>query len=210
MRALETDDGEAGHLEFWFEFASNYSYLSVMRIEQAAAQHRVRVQWRPFLLGPIFQSFGWNNSPFVLQKLKGEYVWQDMVRQCAKYQLPWRQPTQFPRASLLGMRVAILGAEQPWIGAYCRELMQMNFAEDRDIGRAEVVAESLHRVGLPASDLIAAAQSEANKLKLRTQTEQAQARGLFGAPSFFVHGDLYWGNDRLDDALDDCVRRRRG
>src|SRR4051812_19200685 len=72
-------------LDFWFEFGSNYSYLSVMRIEPEAARLGVQIRWRPFLLGPIFRSFGWETSPFVLQKAKGEYVWKDMARECRKY-----------------------------------------------------------------------------------------------------------------------------
>ncbi|WP_266160873.1 DsbA family protein, partial [Dyella silvatica] len=65
-------------IEFWFEFGSNYSYLSLMRIEALAAEHGVALAWRPFLLGPIFKSFGWDSSPFVLQQAKGAYVWHDM------------------------------------------------------------------------------------------------------------------------------------
>ncbi|MDM5181206.1 DsbA family protein, partial [Massilia sp. DJPM01] len=71
-------------LAFWFDFGSNYSYLSTMRIEALAAAQGVRVLWKPFLLGPVFKSFGWNTSPFVLQKEKGAYVWRDMQRQCDK------------------------------------------------------------------------------------------------------------------------------
>ena len=72
-------------LEFWYEFGSNYSYLAVMRIDELARQHGVKIVWKPFLLGPIFKSFGWDNSPFVLQKEKGAYTWRDMARQCEKY-----------------------------------------------------------------------------------------------------------------------------
>lgn len=115
-------------LEFWFEFASNYSYLSVMRIEAATCELGIDLIWRPFLLGPIFRSQGWNNSPFVLQKAKGDYVWKDMIRQCAKHGLPWAQPSVFPRASVLPSRVALAGADQPWMGDFCRAVMTRNFA----------------------------------------------------------------------------------
>jgi 2-hydroxychromene-2-carboxylate isomerase len=67
-------------VEFWYDFGSNYSYLSIMRVEKLAQDLGVKVAWKPFLLGPIFKSFGWESSPFVLQKEKGAYVWQDMVR----------------------------------------------------------------------------------------------------------------------------------
>jgi hypothetical protein len=100
-------------LEFWFELGSNYSYVSVMRIEDLARLHGVDLSWKPFLLGPIFQSFGWDNSPFVLQKEKGAYTWRDMERQCEKYGLPWNRPSRFPRRTVMSTRVA-----EPWIGAY--------------------------------------------------------------------------------------------
>jgi 2-hydroxychromene-2-carboxylate isomerase len=188
-------------IEFWFEFGSNYSYLSVMRIEDAAARRCVKVIWKPFLLGPIFKSFGWDTSPFVLQKEKGEYMWRDMARQCRKYQLPWRRPTTFPRRTLLPMRIALLGAAQPWIGAYCKRIMLLNFAEDREVDSPETVSDVLTHLGLPAAEILGDAQGEANKLGLRDQTATAKAKGIFGAPTFFVHGEMFWGNDRLDDAL---------
>ncbi len=105
-------------IEVWFEFGSNYSYLSVMRIEEAAARRGVKVLWQPFLLGPIFKSFGWDNSPFVLQKEKGAYMWQDMVRQCRKYGVPWTRPSAFPRLGVLPLRVALVGLEEPWVGEF--------------------------------------------------------------------------------------------
>lgn len=100
-------------IEFWFEFASNYSYLSVMRIDGEARRRGVEVIWKPFLLGPILRALGMANSPFVLQKEKGVYVWQDMIRQCHKYGLRWTKPTTFPRASVLPARIALLGAGEP-------------------------------------------------------------------------------------------------
>lgn len=191
-------------LDFWFEFGSNYSYLSVMRIEQEAARLGVQVRWQPFLLGPIFRSFGWETSPFVLQKAKGEYVWKDMIRECQKYGLPWTRPSTFPRTALLPLRVALIGAEQPWMGEYCRRIMQLNFAADREIDSVGVVSGVLGELDLPARQFIEQAQSDANKLRLRTQTETARAKGIFGAPTFFVGEEMFWGNDRLEDALSCC------
>jgi 2-hydroxychromene-2-carboxylate isomerase len=191
-------------LDFWFDFGSNYSYLSVMRIEQAAAMGGVQVRWKPFLLGPVFASMGWPTSPFVLQKEKGTYVWQDMARQCRKQGIGWRQPRAFPRSAVLALRVALVGAEQPWMARYCRRMMSLNFAEDRDIDALPVVEAVLHELALPAAEILAHAHSHPIKLELRRQTEAAQALGIFGAPMFFVGPDMYWGNDRLDDALAAC------
>lgn len=188
-------------LEFWFEFGSNYSYLSVMRIEDEAQRRGVRIVWRPFLLGPILRALGIETSPFVLQKEKGAYVWQDMARQCRKYGLRWVQPSTFPRLGVLPLRVALLGAEQPWIGAFCRQVMELNFVLDQDINQPDRLAPILMELGLTASDILDQAQAEPTKIRLREQTEEARARGIFGAPTFFVGPEMFWGNDRLDDAL---------
>jgi len=109
-------------IEFWFELGSNYSYLSALRIEHAARQAGVVVRWQPFLLGPLFASFGWSTSPFVLQPQKGAYVWDDMRRQCAKHGFPWRRPSVFPRNSVFATRVALHGAREPWIGDFVKAI----------------------------------------------------------------------------------------
>jgi 2-hydroxychromene-2-carboxylate isomerase len=188
-------------LELWFDLGSNYSYLSVMRIEELSRPHGVKIIWKPFLLGPIFKSFGWDSSPFVLQKEKGAYTWRDMARQCEKYRLPWNRPSTFPRRAVLPTRVALLGADAPWIGAYSKRMMQINFVEDREFDTPEVVSEVLDALGLPASELLGEAQTDEHKLRLREQTDAARRRGVFGAPTFFVGTEMFWGNDRLEDAL---------
>jgi len=202
MTGLAKRSEPAPEIEFWFEFGSNYSYLSVMRIEEEAQRHGVRVAWKPFLLGPIFRALGMENSPFVLQREKGAYVQQDMARLCRKYGLaPWRKPSVFPRLGVLPLRIALLGGDQPWMGAFCRKVMELNFALDQDINQPEQMAPIVSALGLSDLDLLERAQSEPIKTRLREQTEQARAKGIFGAPTFFVGTEMFWGNDRLDDAL---------
>ncbi|QID19921.1 2-hydroxychromene-2-carboxylate isomerase [Nitrogeniibacter mangrovi] len=186
----------------WYEFASSYSYLAVMRAQAAADAAGVPLIWRPFLLGPVFLSLGWNDSPFNIYPPKGRYMWRDMQRLCARYGFPFRLPSQFPRSGLLAARVARLGQDQDWIGPFSRAAMQANFGEDRDIGQPEVIAEILTGLGLDADALIAEAEGEAIKQALRDQTDAATAMGLFGAPNFVVGDELFWGNDRLEDALE--------
>jgi 2-hydroxychromene-2-carboxylate isomerase len=188
-------------LEFWFDFGSNYSYLSVMRIERLATDLGLELVWQPFLLGPIFQSFGWSNSPFVLQKEKGEYTWVDMARQCRKFGIPWKTPTLFPRLGVLPLRLMLVGAGNPWIGEFARRVMLLNFHLDRDINSKEEIASILSDLGQPTDELLAQAQSDPIKNRLREQTDTARSRKIFGAPTFFVRGEMFWGNDRLDDAL---------
>lgn len=189
-------------VEFWYEFASTYSWLSVMRIEPLAEVAGVQVEWKPFLLGPVFMALGWNDSPFNIYPPKGRYMWRDLERLAARYGQPFRKPSGFPRDSLLAARVALVGVAEGWVAPFSRAVMSANFAEDRDIGQAEVIAAILSRQGLDADAVIGRALSDDNKQALRRQTEQATELGLFGAPSFRVGEELFWGNDRLEDALD--------
>lgn len=190
-----------GQIEIWFEFGSNYSYLSVMRIEDIAPTYNVHVVWRPFMMGPLFKELGWQGSPFLEQKEKCDYMWNDMVRQAEKYGLPWKKPSVFPRAAVLPLRVTLAHAHEPWVGEFCRAVMLQNFAEDLDINAVENVERALTALSLPVADIIGLAQSDANKLALRQQTERARALGIFGGPTFFVGDEMFWGNDRLEDAL---------
>jgi 2-hydroxychromene-2-carboxylate isomerase len=192
-------------IEFWFDLASMYSYLSAMRIDDLARRAEVAVRWEPFLLGPIFDDFGWNSSPFVLQKEKGAYVWRDLERQCRKYGLPWKKPSVFPQNTVNPVRVALLGAREPWGPAFCKETMLRNWARDEDVSAMESVTAALEAIGLPAASTLARAQDPANKPRLRAQVERARGLRIFGAPIFFVRGEMFWGNDRLDDALESAA-----
>lgn len=192
---------------FWFEFGSNYSYLSVMRIEALAAAAGVPLRWEPFLLGPIFRELGYRSSPFNEQKEKGEYVWRDMARRAARYGVPFSRPSVFPRRALLPMRVALAGARQPWMGEYCRRIMQENWAHDREIDDAGVVLAALAGLVEDPAAVLAAAQAQDVKEALRAQTARARALGIFGAPTFIVEGEMFWGDDRLEDALAHALAR---
>src|SRR5271170_5532896 len=96
-------------LDFWFEFASTYSYPTAMRIDALASEAGVAVRFRPFLLGPIFKAQGWETSPFNLYPAKGHYMWRDVERTCADLALPIRRPEPFPQSSVLAARVALVG-----------------------------------------------------------------------------------------------------
>lgn len=188
-------------IEFWFELASTYSYPAAQRIEALAEAAGVNVLWRPFLLGPLFRQQGYGQSPFVQYPVKGRYMWRDVARLCARYGLPFRMPSSFPRTSVLGTRVACAFQDEAWVPQFVRALYHANFAEDLDIGSAAVVARCLEQCAQNPAQRIAAVQAAPLKERLRQQTEQAAALGLFGAPSFRVGDELFWGHDRLDDAL---------
>jgi 2-hydroxychromene-2-carboxylate isomerase len=207
----EMGDPTAGSaFELWFEFASTYSYPAVARIAAVAATAHVRIVWRPFLLGPIFRSQGWNDSPFNIYPAKGRYMWHDLERVCAKYGLPFRKPTRFPRNGLLAARVACLAADEPWGPRFVRAVYHANFAEDREIGDPDVIREILGELGQPADTVLARAEAAESKDRLRRQTDEAVRLGIFGAPTFRVGDELFWGNDRLEDAIAWCTRPPAG
>lgn len=191
-------------LEFWFEFASTYSYPAAARIQTMADQAGITVLWRPFLLGPIFQQQGWRDSPFNLYPVQGRYMWRDLERICAPLDLPLRRPSVFPRNSVLAARVACAFAAEPWLPEFVRQVFRANFAEDLDIAQPAVIADCLERSGVSADRLMERALTPANKEALRLQVDQAAALGIFGAPSFLVAGELFWGNDRLEQAIAWC------
>ena len=197
-------------LEFWFEFASTYSYPAALRVEDVARARGVDLAWRPFLLGPIFREQGWNDSPFNLYPAKGRYMWRDLERICAGLGFPFRRPTRFPRQSLVAARVACRCAGEPWLPGFVRSIYRANFAEDLEIGEPRVVADRLDALGLPGAKLIDEAQSPESKETLRAQTERAVGLGLFGAPSFVAGGELFWGNDRLEAAVAWAAGEGRG
>lgn len=191
----------AAPLEFWFEFASTYSYPAALRVEAAAREAGVPLAWRPFLLGPIFRAQGWNDSPFNLYAAKGRYMWRDLERVCAELGVPFRRPSAFPRNGLLAARVACRFSDAPWCPDFVRAVYRANFADDRDIADLGVVAACLEIAGESASARIEEAQSSASKELLRAQNERAVELGVFGAPSFCAGDELFWGNDRLEAAL---------
>jgi 2-hydroxychromene-2-carboxylate isomerase len=198
-------------LQFWFEFASTYSYVSVARIEDMGAAAGVPIAWEPFLLGPIFAEQGWDDSPFNLYPAKGRYMWRDVERLCAKHGIPFAKPSRFPRSGLLAARVACLARAtgEPWLPGFVRAVFRANFAEDRDIGDAAEVGAILDALGLPGALIVERAHAPDNKGRLREQTGRATSIGIFGAPSFVVGDELFWGDDRLEDALSWAVDERR-
>lgn len=195
-------------LDFWFDFASTYSYPAAMRVRALASAAGIEVKFRPFLLGPLFKAQGWTTSPFNLFPAKGRNMWRDLERICAELSLPpVRRPEPFPQNSMLAARVALVGLAQPcgeefWGEEFCRAVFCAEFAEGRRIDDTETIGDILSMLKVEPAAVLATAVSDDNKARLRAETEEAQRLGLFGAPSFTTaDGELFWGNDRLEQAL---------
>jgi 2-hydroxychromene-2-carboxylate isomerase len=194
-------------IEFWYEFASTYSYPAAMRVERLGEAAGIAVVWRPFLLGPIFAGQGWSDSPFNLYPAKGRYMWRDLERICARESLPLAlPPVRFPQNSLKAARLALAGEAQGWTAGFSRAVYTANFAERKNISDDATLAAILARLDVDAERVFAAAASPEIKERLKARTEQARARGIFGAPSFIAGDELFWGNDRLEEAIGHAAR----
>jgi 2-hydroxychromene-2-carboxylate isomerase len=189
-------------LEFWYEFASTYSYPAAMRVERLATAAGVKVRWRPFLLAPIFGSQGWNDSPFNIYPAKGKNMWRDMERACEAEGIPLTlPPVRFPQNGLKAARIALAGEHEGWTPQFTRGVYTANFGLQKDITDDAVLAEILTAIGVNAAAAVERANTGENKSLLKAQTDEAIARGLYGAPSFTVGDELFWGNDRLEQAI---------
>ncbi len=189
-------------IEFWYEFASTYSYPAAMRVDRLASNLGVAVRWRPFLLAPIFGAQGWNDSPFNIYPAKGANMWRDLERICEAEGLALaRPPYRFPQNGLKAARLALAGEREGWSPDFSRAVYTANFAEQKDISDDTTLTTILDSLGMDVSRAVAEANTAENKQRLKDQTDEAIARGIFGAPSFTVGDELFWGNDRLETAL---------
>jgi 2-hydroxychromene-2-carboxylate isomerase len=195
-------------VEFWFEFASTYSYPAAFAVEERAKARGVRIAWRSFLLAPIFGAQGWADSPFNIYPAKGKYMWRDLARICARQGLPLRRPSVFPRNGLLAARITCRYADETWCPEFVRRVYASNFRDDREISSPEVIGDIVDSLGLKASAILAEAQTQSSKDALRAQTERAIKLGVIGAPSFTVEDEVFWGGDRMEEAFDWALGKR--
>jgi len=188
-------------LDFWFDFASTYSYPAAMRITSLARDAGVTLRFRPFLLGPCSKRrVGTPRlSIFIPPRVA---ICGDVERLCVDLHLPFSRPEPFPQSSLLAARVALVGLSAAWGEEFCRAVFRAEFCEGCQIDDPAVLGDILSRLHVEAVPVLDAARTNQNKARLREQTEEAQRLGIFGAPSFVAaDGELFWGNDRLERAL---------
>ena len=191
-------------LTFYYDVASPYSYISAKRINDVAGASNVTVEWTPFLLGGVFRSVG-NTMPGALPA-RAKYMLHDLKRWARAWEIPFQFSESFPHNSLLAMR-ALTAAPQNRIQDLSLALFKAAWADNQDISKPDVVSAAL---GDMADDLLAASQDPSVKDRLKETTQRAVEAGAFGAPSFVVGDDLYWGNDRLEMAVSAAASRVGG
>ena len=185
-------------VEFFFDLGSPASYLAYTQLPGICRESGATLVYRPMLLGAVFQATG-NASPAMIPA-KGRYMLRDLARYAERYGVPMRFNPHFPLNTLTLMRllVAVQLHQPERFEAALQALYQAIWVDGLNLGEPARVAEVLGQAGFDAQALLAQCAEPAVKEALKASSEEAVARGVFGAPSIFVEGELYFGQDRLD------------
>ena len=188
-------------IQFWFAVGSTYTYLTVSRLQQVEAQTGVRFDWCPFSVRAIMSEQ--NNIPFATKPIKAAYMWRDIERRSAKYGLPVRVPAPYPLKEFdLANRVAILGRQEGWCSEYARASYRRWFVDGMEAGSEPNLSETLKEIGQDPNRVVPLAHSDGVGTAYVAATDEARKLNIFGAPTFAVRGEIFWGDDRLDDAIE--------
>jgi 2-hydroxychromene-2-carboxylate isomerase len=188
----------SSNIDFWFTTGSTYTYLTVMRLPEIARSTGLVFRWRPFNRRAITTSM-----PFPEGSPKAAYMWRDVERRASRYGIPARIPAPYPLADTeFTNLIALAGIREGWGVDYLRASYRRWFQCGQPSGKEPNLSASLGEVGQDTQRVVALANSEKMRRTLTAETEEARARGLFGSPSFVVGSEVFWGDDRLEDAID--------
>lgn len=188
-------------LDFWFSIGSTYSYFTVMRIDAVARAAGVDVTWRVFDVRAIMMEIG--NSPFVGKPEKSAHMWRDMERRAPRYGLSPRLPAPYPLSDLaLPNRIAAMGLKAGWGIAFVKTAYHQWFEDGRPPDKGPGLANALLASGQDVQAILEAANTPEAQADLAAATQEARDLGIFGSPSFIAGDELFWGDDRLEDAID--------
>ncbi|WP_120635131.1 2-hydroxychromene-2-carboxylate isomerase [Ruegeria sp. EL01] len=187
-------------IDFWFSIGSTYSFLTVMRLDDWCDENDATVVWRPFNVRTVMSEQ--QNIPFAGKPVKSAYMWRDIERRAAKYRIHANLPAPYPISDLaLANQVALLGMKDGWGKLFTQNLYRIWFEEGVEAGSESALSEALLRCQQDPRLALARARSPDIVAALEAETDQATRLGVFGAPSLVVRGEVFWGDDRLDDAL---------
>ena len=193
----------SSQIDFWFTMGSTYSFLSVMRLAKVERSTGLSFRWRPFHLLIILQEM--KHVPFADKPTKSAYMWRDIERRAAMYDIPVKLPAPYPaKQSVMADLVAIVGMREGWGADYVRAAYGRWFQLGQETGSEPNVSESLRDIGQDPPRILELANSEDAKVALTSETDAARELGIFGSPTFAVGGELFWGDDRLEDAISWC------
>lgn len=192
------------HLDFFYFLGSTYTYLAVNRAEQVAQRDGVVLRWRPFSVRTIMHEQG--NIPFATKPVKLKYMWRDLERRAHRHGVRFESPpTKYPVDSdELANRVATLAAMEGWCPAFTKAAYTAWFLENKDPGEVEHLSEILQRIGQDPAHVVAQANGQAVRDRYALETDVARNMGIFGSPTFACGAEIFWGDDRLEDAIEWC------
>jgi len=188
-------------LDFFISLVSTYTYLAVNRADEVAARAGVTLRWRPFNVRAIMVEQ--NNRPFVGKPAKLQYMWRDLERRAQRHGIPFKAIPPYPvDPDLLNNRVASLAALEGWCPEYSKASYRDWFLEGKPAGEVDHVRAILERLGKDPDTTIARANSDEIRARLDAETDAARKLGIFGSPTFAFGSEIFWGDDRLEDAID--------
>jgi 2-hydroxychromene-2-carboxylate isomerase len=192
-------------IDFWYSIGSTYTYLSVMRIADVARSTGISVRWRPFNVRHIMVEQ--NNIPFRDKPVKAAYMWRDVERRAHRYGLSPKVPAPYPLPGLvLANQIAVLGAVEGWAEGYTRAAYRRWFESGEPAGEEPNISGSLRDVGQDPERVLEVGLAPPTAAALSAATDEAMALGVFGSPTFVVAGEVFWGDDRLEDAVEWALR----
>lgn len=193
-------------IEFWFSIGSTYTYLSVTRLKEVEQKFEVKFSWQPFSVRKIMLEM--DNVPFPPTKqVKADYMWRDIERRASRYGFEAKVPAPYPLKEFdLANKIAVIGMQEGWCSDYVIATYRRWFVAGLEPGREPNVSESLREIDQDPERVLKLAADETIAKAYLSQTEQAQSKNIFGSPSFIVDGELFWGDDRLEDAVNWALR----
>lgn len=190
----------ADPIDFWFSVGSTYTYLTVMRLAEIERVSGIAFRWRPFSVRAIMKEM--NNIPFGNKPIKAAYMWRDIERRAEMYGVPIKVPAPYPLAEFdLANRVAIVGVGEGWCSDYVRATYCRWFQLGQEAGTEPNISDSLREIKQEPGRVLGLANSDAVNERYEAATDEARKLQIFGAPTFVVCGERFWGDDRLEDAV---------
>ena len=189
-------------IEFWYSIGSTYTYLSTQRLPEIANQKNIEFEWCPFSVRS--RMIEMENVPFMAEKKRDkiDYMWRDVQRRANFYGFDAKVPAPYPLKEFdLANKVAILGKDQGWIKEYTILTYKKWFLEHLEPGSEPNLSSTLREIGLDPDKIINLAQADEIEQKYLKNTEIAKNKGIFGSPSFIVENEVFWGDDRCEDAI---------
>jgi 2-hydroxychromene-2-carboxylate isomerase len=191
----------SAQMDFFYFFGSTYSYLSIMRIDKMAAQAGIHVRWRPFYVRAIM--IEQNNIPFRDKPVKRAYMWRDLERRANRFGIAWTGIPPYPvDKEGLANRIGIISAQEGWAPDYAKSAYRSWVVEHQDFGDPATAADILTHIGQDADRVIAHARSEEIGIAMERETDAARQLGIFGSPTFVIGREIFWGDDRLEEAIE--------